>query len=171
VGTVDRIESADAARAFVEAHGVVLFAARGQAPNLVEAIAGEPIGASWWGHPAGKRIFRIASELGDSPDILWCRLLGGKRTLVHRRLWPALARLAGEIDPDRIASVRQEHTESGAHRNIVEPFVKSVPPEVLEAARSLTRAEALSMLPSEALADKARSSGARTRKRKARAAR
>ena len=30
----------------------VLQAARGPAPNLAEAIAGEPIRGSWWGHGA-----------------------------------------------------------------------------------------------------------------------
>ena len=45
------------ALAFVREHGVVLVSAKGNGPNLVEAIAGEPIKGSWWGHRAGKPLF------------------------------------------------------------------------------------------------------------------
>jgi len=38
---------------FVETHGVVLEEGRGVRPNLAEAIAGEPIRGSWWGHKKG----------------------------------------------------------------------------------------------------------------------
>ena len=43
---------------FVEQHGVVLAAARGPVPSVAEAIAGEPIRGSWWGHEKGSQIFR-----------------------------------------------------------------------------------------------------------------
>jgi hypothetical protein len=154
--TVEPIDSAEEACLFIEEHGLVLFSGRGEAPSLVDAIAGSRVRGSWWGHSASKRIFRIANALEQSPDILWCRLLGGKRTLVHRRIWPALARLADELDPERIASVRQEHTDRGAHRNVVEPFANWVPPAIVKEGARLTREAARSMLPAVALAGKAR---------------
>ena len=43
---------------FVERHGVVLASARGPVPNVAEAVAGEPIRGSWWGHPASPRSSR-----------------------------------------------------------------------------------------------------------------
>ena len=56
--------------AFVRQHGVVLVSAKGKAPSLVQAIAGEPIKGSWWGHPQGKRIFAVLSAVTDSDDVL-----------------------------------------------------------------------------------------------------
>ena len=77
------------ALAFVERHGIVLQAARGPLPNLAEAIAGGTIRGSWWGHPKGKEILRAAKTIGASPNVLVCKLVEGKITYVHRRLWPA----------------------------------------------------------------------------------
>src|SRR5215831_20196669 len=97
--------------AFVEEHGVVLEGSRGPVPSLAEAIAGEPIRGSWWGHREGRSIFRASRLVRDSDDILVCRLIGGKITYVHRRLWPALVRLSKLIDKDSLAAVRETHTE------------------------------------------------------------
>ena len=85
------------ALAFVKKHGVVLQAARGPVPSLAEAVAGEPIRGSWWGHPKGQAIFLAAEAIGESPDVLVCKLVEGKVTYVHRRLWPALVRLASSL--------------------------------------------------------------------------
>ena len=79
------------ALAFVERHGIVLQAARGPLPNLAETIAGGAIRGSWWGHPKGKEIFHALKTIGASPDVLVCKLVEGKFTYVHRRLWPTLA--------------------------------------------------------------------------------
>ena len=51
--------NADAAMAFVRRHGIVLVSAKGPAPRLTEAIAGEPIKGSWWGHSKGHQIFAV----------------------------------------------------------------------------------------------------------------
>jgi hypothetical protein len=59
-------------------------------PSLTALVAGAPIKGSWWGHPAGKRIFQVASALEDGGRVLFVPLLSAKVTLVHRRLWPAL---------------------------------------------------------------------------------
>ena len=85
------------ALAFVERHGIVLQAARGPLPNLAEAIAGGTIRGSWWGHPKGKEIFRAVRAICESPDVLVCKLVEGKITYVHRRLWPALVKLASRF--------------------------------------------------------------------------
>jgi hypothetical protein len=63
------------ALAFVCQHGVVLASGKGPVPNVVEAIANEPIRDSWWGHPRGREIFRILRQLQVSPEILVCRLV------------------------------------------------------------------------------------------------
>jgi hypothetical protein len=67
---------------FVETHGVVLEAGHGVRPNLAEAIAGEPIRGSWWGHKKGRAIFRATRTVRDCDQVLVCRLVGGKITYV-----------------------------------------------------------------------------------------
>jgi len=59
-------------------------------PSLTTLVAGTPVRGSWWGHPAGRHIFQVASALDDHPDVAFIPLVDGKVTLVHRSLWPAL---------------------------------------------------------------------------------
>ena len=132
--------------AFVERHGIVLQAARGPLPNLAEAIAGGAIGGSWWGHPKGKEIFRAVKAIGASPDVLVCKLVEGKITYVHRRLWPALIKLASRFRKEQLAKVWDEHTRSGAHQSRREQFPSWVPSEVMKAAEALSVPEAEKIL-------------------------
>jgi hypothetical protein len=128
--------------AFVKRHGIVLQAARGPVPSLAEAIAGGPIRGSWWGHPKGQEIFRVSEAIGDSPDVLLCKLVGGKVTFVHRRLWPALVRLASRFRKDQLAKVWSEHTDSGAHRSRQTAFPEWVPRDVMSESKRLPVAKA-----------------------------
>jgi hypothetical protein len=63
-------------------------------PSLVALVAGGPIHGSWWGHPLGHTIFAAGEALYDHPDVLLVKLVSGKATWVHRRLWPALLAVA-----------------------------------------------------------------------------
>lgn len=134
------------ALSFVERHGVVLESGRGCVPNLAEAIVGHPIARSWWGHPEGRAIFRLTRAVRDEPDILVCRLVDGKITYVHRRLWPVLVRLADRLGKKRLAAIREEHTDSGAHRIREIPFPEWVPEAVRNAARALSVEDAVESL-------------------------
>jgi hypothetical protein len=138
--------SGEQALNFVEKHGIVLQAARGPVPSLAEAIAGGPIRGSWWGHPKGKEIFRAAAAVVASGDVLVCKLVEGKITYVHRRLWPALVRLASGFSKAQLAKVEEEHTPSGAHKSKLRAFPVWVPPEVMKAARRLSEQEAQNQL-------------------------
>jgi hypothetical protein len=69
-------------------------------------------------------------------------LLGGKITFVHRRLWPALVRLADRLEPERLASVQELHTSRGTHARKTTPFPDWVPADVLEAAACLSASAA-----------------------------
>jgi hypothetical protein len=138
--------NADAAMAFVRRHGMVLVSAKGPAPRLTEAIAGESIKGSWWGHSKSHEIFAILQELGDSPDILVCRFIAGRVTFVHRRLWPAIVKLSRHFRPEQLAQVRQEHTASGRHVNHLTAYPAWVPAEVLEEAGRLTLHDAEALL-------------------------
>jgi hypothetical protein len=133
--------------ALVREHGVLLESARGPIPSLAELVAGVPIKGSWWAHPAGHAIFAAINEAADSPDVARLRLLNGKITLVHRRLWPALVRLSERFPPQALAVRREEHTASGAHHVTDTPFPAWVPADVVAAAAELTDKEALAELP------------------------
>jgi hypothetical protein len=128
--------------AFVERHGVVLQAARGPVPSLAEAIAGGPIRGSWWGHPKGREIYRVTEAVCASPDVLVCKLVEGKVTYIHRRLWPALVKLSSRFQKEQLAKVWNEHTRTGAHRSRRIPFPEWVPGEVIGDAERLSLAEA-----------------------------
>ena len=115
---------------FIERHGVVMQSAHhAKLPSLAEAIAGEKIRGSWWGHKKGREIFRALSIVYDSPDVVATPLVDGKLTLVHRRLWPALATLAyqGKLARARLRKVTQEHTEAGRHEKHEVPFPNWLP--------------------------------------------
>lgn len=135
--------TASGALAFVRKHGVVLVSAKGAAPRLTEAILGAAINGSWWAHPQSRHIYAILQAVTESGQVLVCRLIDGKVTLVHRRLWPALVRLAERFAPERLAQVTQEHTAAGSHVNREVPFPQWVPPDVLELAKAIGEKEAL----------------------------
>ena len=128
-------------------HGMLLQSAHGPLPNVAEMIAGEPIRGSWWNHPASRSIFDALNLLAESPDVVRMRLVNGKVTLVHRRLWPALVRIADRFPAKNLAAIHEEHTASGAHRVQAEAFPDWVPNDVLQAAKALSVEDALTELP------------------------
>jgi hypothetical protein len=127
--------------------GVLLQAARGPVPNVAELVAGEPIRGSWWSHPRSHEIFDAINRLRSSPAVVATRLIDGKVTLIHRRLWPAVVRLADRFPPAALDAIHEEHTPSGAHRTSVTPFPDWVPAGALEAGAELGEMEAMRMLP------------------------
>ena len=132
--------------AFIQEHGVVLASAKGPVPRLTEAIANEPIKGSWWAHPKSHRIFAVLQVVADSEEVLVCRLVNGKVTFIHRRLWPALVRVAKRFPSAQIAQVHEEHTASGRHLTREVAFPKWVPAKVFEQAKRLNEREALDAL-------------------------
>jgi hypothetical protein len=132
---------------WVREQGVVLQSARGPLPNLAEQVAGEPIRGSWWGHGSGHEIFAVITRLLESGDVIATRLVDGKITLVHRRVWPALVRVADRLGVERLAAVDEVHSASGAHRTVEVPFPEWVPAEERAAAQLLSVDDALALLP------------------------
>jgi hypothetical protein len=74
-------------------------------PSVVTLVTGESLGASWWGHPKGRVIFKVLSELSHHPDVLFTKLLHRKVTLVHRKLWPALLAAASADEPWQVSGL------------------------------------------------------------------
>ena len=67
--------------------------------NVVALVTGETLSGSWWSHPNARLIFAVLSELAEQPDVLFTKLLYGKVTLMHRKLWPALLTVASGDQP------------------------------------------------------------------------
>ena len=138
--------NAKQAVAWVKKSGIAVESARASVPSLAQVVAGKPLRGSWWAHPKGNEIFRLSQAIRRSPDVLVCRLVDGKITYIHRRLWPALVRSAGRFSKHRLAAVKEVHTSGGKHKLLVTPFPKWVPKEVRRAALKLTEKEAASQL-------------------------
>ena len=134
------------ALAFVKTNGIVLESARGPAPSLAAEIAGEPIRGSWWAHPKASQIFRCSRAVRASPEIAVCRLIDGKVTYVHRRLWPALFRLRQRFDAKQLSAIREIHTAKGHHQTKTAPFPDWLPREVVAQAARLSEEQATRQL-------------------------
>jgi hypothetical protein len=140
---------------FIERHGIVLEAGRGPVPALATEVLGDGASGSWWAHPRARVFFRLTRDIRDEPRVLVCKLLAGKITYVHQRLWPAIVRLSRDIGPARLTAVREVHTATGRHAMQLTPFPEWVPADVRRKARLLDRDAALAALadvvPAEAL--------------------
>jgi hypothetical protein len=76
----------------------LLLEADNELPSVTRMVAGGSVRGSWWGHPKGNEIYNLLGEVCERPDVETAKLVNGKVTLVHRRLFPALlgAALSGE---------------------------------------------------------------------------
>ncbi|MGH8122322.1 MAG: hypothetical protein ACREPT_06075, partial [Rudaea sp.] len=132
---------------FIEHHGIVCEAARRAAiVSLADALAGETLSGNWWSHPRSQAIFTITRAVRAEPQVLVCRLVDGKISFVHQRLWPALVRLADRLPQKHLARVREVHTANGRHKIEEEHFPDWVPADTATAARRLTKTQALAQL-------------------------
>lgn len=131
---------------FVRNHGIVLESAHGSVPNLAETVTGKRIRGSWWAHPKRQEIYLLTRAVRDSDDILVCRLMHGKITYIHRRLWPALVRLAKQFDNEHLGRVREVHTSRGEHVVHVVSYPRWVPAAVKVLARNMSEKHAIAQL-------------------------
>jgi hypothetical protein len=88
-------------------------------------------------------ILAATRAVRKSDDVLLCRLIKGKITFVHRRLWPALVRAAGRLPSGHLSRLREVHTSSGRHVTKEVPFPDWVPSSVDAVARTLSEEAAL----------------------------
>jgi len=59
-------------------------------PSICSLISGAPVRGSWWSHPLAHTIFHVSGQLADHSDVLITKLIFGKVTFVHRKLWPEI---------------------------------------------------------------------------------
>jgi hypothetical protein len=86
----------------LEQHGMLL-AHDVLLPSATRLVAGVSIRGSWWGHPAGPLIYEALKRVES--DVTRVKLVAQKSTLVHRRLWPALAAAARSGQPWQTANL------------------------------------------------------------------
>jgi hypothetical protein len=73
--------------------------------SVVGIVTGQSLRGSWWSHPRAREIFSVLTALRDHPDVLFVKLVGGKVTLLHRRLWPAFLAVARSNEPWQTAGL------------------------------------------------------------------
>ena len=134
------------ALAFIRQHGVVLESAQGPVSNLADALAGTPIRGSSCNHPDSKKNYQATRQARSCKAVLVCRLVDGKVTFVHRRLWPAVVRLAKYFKKETLAGIHEEHSASGEHQLKELQFPKWVPASARQRAKSLSEAQAATQL-------------------------
>lgn len=91
-------QTVDAVLSVLKERGLLLAQDK-SLPSVAGIVTGEAIRTSWWSHPKGRVIFAVLSHLADHDDVLVTKLLYGKDTLVHRRLWPALLAVGSAREP------------------------------------------------------------------------
>lgn len=143
--------------AFVKRHGIVLESAHaGKWPVLADAVVGARVRGNWWSHPKGRQIFWVTRSVRDSRDVLVCRLIDGKVTYVHKRLWSACVRLAEKIGKRRLDAIVEMHTSAGQHVMRVRKFPGWADGATKRAAKRLTAAAAATALTELVSADATR---------------
>jgi hypothetical protein len=120
--------------ALLEANGVLLLT-DSKMPSLTTIVAGKPVQGSWWGHPQGSIMYNLSISLLDRPHVLAVKLIDGKVTFVHQRLWNALY---------AIGSSREDWQTQGLSKEALQLLHQIDSNETLRADRP-----GLSMTPSE----------------------
>jgi hypothetical protein len=68
-------------------------------PSITGIMVREPIKGSWWSHPMANDIYILSQRLIHHPDTIFLKLLSGKTTYVHRRMWPELIAIGTAQEP------------------------------------------------------------------------
>jgi hypothetical protein len=90
-------------------------------PSATWIVVGEPVSGSWWAHPQANEIYDGLQPLHDVATRV--KLIVGKATLVHKRLWPALiavgrCRQAWQLDRLKDSSADLLRTVNGHRRPV-----------------------------------------------------
>ena len=115
-------------------------------PCVTRIVAGGPIRGSWLGNPQARGTYELLEAL-EEQDLLWTKLIAGKVTMVHRRLWPAVLAIARSGEPWQIACLTSDAAwllrlvaaEGQAQTNDLPPPPSGSLKQIPEAARELER--------------------------------
>jgi hypothetical protein len=98
VAQKEAIAGVKACLAHLALHGL-LMKADTRLPSVTTVVAGAPVRGSWWSHPLAHTIFFALRDLADHRDVLLVKLVDGKDTFIHRRLWAEVAAIALAEEP------------------------------------------------------------------------
>jgi len=98
-------------------HGLLLKS-DAKLPSVTTLVAGEPVSGSWWAHPKGHQIFGVLEALADHEDATLVKLVSGKDTFVHRRLFAHLISIGASREAWQVDQL------SGAARRLLEQVDK-----------------------------------------------
>jgi uncharacterized Zn finger protein len=95
-------------------------------PSVCSLITGSALRGSWWSHPLAQTIFQVNERLEDHQDVLITKLVSGKVTFVHRKIWADVVTIGGS-------------RESWQLKNLPVAVVSLL--KQVESAKSITSAE------------------------------
>jgi hypothetical protein len=87
------METVESLLAHLETNGLLLQHDKAL-PCLTTLVANTSIQGSWWAHPQAHTIYALLNALAAHPDVVTVKLVFGKATFAHRRLWPAILGIA-----------------------------------------------------------------------------
>jgi hypothetical protein len=93
-------------------------------PSVTARVAGAPIAGSWWGHARGPEIYDLLVAFEAGAGALAAKLVNGKVTFVHERLWSALLTLVASpriIERASLSARAQRLLEHVQERSCVRP--------------------------------------------------
>jgi hypothetical protein len=114
-------------------------------PSVASLIAGEPITGSWWSHAYAQDIFTALGEFEDHRDVMFTKLISGKVTLVHRKLWPEVVAIGTAREWWQMKGLSEsarallEMVDEGSVRTDQIAWPKSAKAKPGEAARELEK--------------------------------
>jgi hypothetical protein len=76
-------------------------------PSFTALFAGEPIRGSWWSHALAHPIYDLLQQFADRTGKLSAKIVNGKVTYVHPRLWPAFLVRVQSLDSNRHQGLSQ----------------------------------------------------------------
>lgn len=82
--------------------GGILLESDALLPCVTRIIVGRRLRNSWWAHPRANVIYDVLNRLYHHREVLTTKLVGGKATLIHKKLWPAV--FAGCDEPGTLAT-------------------------------------------------------------------
>ena len=88
----------------------LLMQADASLPSVTTLVCEGPVRGSWWSHPRAHEIYDVIQAFDhEGKGALRTKLVNGKVTYVHPRLWPALVRAAGTRSlADAVSPVARE---------------------------------------------------------------
>jgi hypothetical protein len=77
-------------------------------PSITNLVAGERVKGSWWNHKRGFEIWRVLKSMSTVPGSLETRLVSGKVTFVHRKLWDYVLTICTSMEDWQTRSLSNE---------------------------------------------------------------